>query len=76
MPGRATLTRGHIVGTPGYMAPEQARGGEVGARADLFSLGVVTYRVLTGSPPFSADTSLEILGKIATTPSQCGPVSS
>lgn len=62
--GDGTLTRGHVVGTPGYMAPEQARAKEVGPRADIFALGVVAYRALTGSPPFSADTSLEILSKV------------
>jgi serine/threonine-protein kinase len=62
--GDGTLTRGQIVGTPGYMAPEQARARPVGHRADIFSLGVVAYRALTGIPPFSADTSLEILAKI------------
>ena len=48
-----TLTHGHIVGTPGYMAPEQARGGDVGPRADVFSLAVIAYRALTGRPAFS-----------------------
>lgn len=65
--GEGTLTRGQIVGTPGYMAPEQARALEVGPRADIFALGVVAYRALTGSPPFSADTSIEILSKICHT---------
>jgi tRNA A-37 threonylcarbamoyl transferase component Bud32 len=48
-----TLTHGHIVGTPGYMAPEQARGGDVGPGADVFSLAVIAYRALTGRPAFS-----------------------
>ncbi|MBX3208273.1 MAG: serine/threonine protein kinase [Labilithrix sp.] len=62
--GDGTLTHGQIIGTPGYMAPEQARGREVGPRSDVFALGVVAYRALTGSPPFSAETSIEILSKI------------
>jgi serine/threonine-protein kinase len=48
-----TLTQGAIVGTPGYMAPEQARGGEVGHRADVFALAVIAYRAITGRPAFA-----------------------
>lgn len=48
-----TLTRGAMIGTPGYMSPEQARGADADHRADIFSLGAVIYRVLTGRPPFS-----------------------
>ena len=55
---------GAVMGTPAYMAPEQARALEVGPRADIFALGVVAYRALTGAPPFSGDTSVEILFKV------------
>ena len=58
----ASITRtGIIAGTPQYMSPEQARGGSVDARSDLFSLGCVQYFLCTGRPPFRADNSYAIL---------------
>jgi WD40 repeat protein len=62
----AQLTRsGMIMGTPAYMAPEQASGEEVDARADLFSLGVVLYRMLTGTSPFARGNTIAILHALA-----------
>jgi serine/threonine-protein kinase len=49
-----TLTEGQVVGTPIYMAPEQAQGKEVDARADLYALAAIAYRCLTGHLPFRA----------------------
>ncbi len=48
-----TLTKGHVVGTPMYMAPEQARGDAVDHRCDGLALATVAYRALTGHPPYS-----------------------
>lgn len=56
---------GAILGTPAFMAPEQARAEKVDARSDLFSLGVVLYRMVTGKQPFSGSTTMAVLTSIA-----------
>jgi predicted Ser/Thr protein kinase len=59
-PDMATV-EGKILGTPGYMAPEQIRGAEVDARTDLFALGVLLFELLTDQLPFEAPTILAML---------------
>ncbi len=59
--GSGTLTQGAGIGTPAYMAPEQALGASVDRRADVFSLGAVVYRALTGRPAFSGTSNAATL---------------
>jgi serine/threonine-protein kinase len=60
----SSLTDGHAVGTPSYMSPEQARGRDVDRRADIFSLGVIAYRSLTGRPAFTGREIPHILHEV------------
>jgi serine/threonine protein kinase len=60
---RAISTGGQVIGTPYYMAPEQVRGEDLDARADIYSLGATLYRVLTGVPPFDAPSPISVLSK-------------
>ena len=57
-----------VYGTPEYMAPEQALGQPVDARADLYALGIIMYEMLTGHRPFEADSKVALLGMQVTAP--------
>ncbi len=62
--GEATRTQGSMVGTLKYMSPEQVQGQKVDARADLFSVGVVLYQLLTDKRPFDGDNDFSIIHAI------------
>jgi len=72
--GAGALTQdGAVVGTPGFMAPEQARGEDVDGRADVFGLGAILCHGLTGSPPLTGDTVVEVLQRTLEGDVELGP---
>ena len=68
---------GVMIGTPDYISPEQAEGEEADHRADIYSLGVILYEMVTGSVPFKGDTALSVAlkhkSKLAQDPKQLNP---
>jgi serine/threonine protein kinase len=66
--GGTNLTGSAVIGTPAYMAPEQAQGLPVDARADIYALGVVVYQLITGQQPFEADSIMQLMLKVMQEP--------
>ena len=65
---KANLTKiGTVIGTVAYMSPEQARGETVDTRSDIFSFGVLLYKMFTGQMPFTGQSQVSILAKILET---------
>lgn len=62
------VTGSAIIGTPAYMAPEQAQGDSIDGRADIYSIGIILYEMLTGRQPYEADTPMAVAIKHITDP--------
>lgn len=65
---QGSVTGSAIVGTPSYMSPEQAQGGAVDGRADIYGMGVILFEMLSGEQPFQGDTPMSVVLKHVTEP--------
>jgi eukaryotic-like serine/threonine-protein kinase len=68
VPGQALTQLGMVYGTPEYMAPEQALGQAVDARADLYAVGAMAFEMITGARPFDHESKVTLLGMHVTAP--------
>jgi serine/threonine-protein kinase len=65
---QANITGSAVIGTPTYMSPEQAQGEPVDGRSDIYALGVILFEMLSGKPPYKADTPMGVVVKHITEP--------
>lgn len=65
---QTNVTGSAIIGTPAYMSPEQAQGKEIDGRSDIYALGAIVYRMLTGARPYEGDTPMSMAIKHITDP--------
>lgn len=68
--GRNLTQTGEVFGTPNYMSPEQCQGKKADFRSDLYSLGCVAYEMLSGRPPFTGDSAIEVIMKHVNEPAK------
>ncbi|HEX4934998.1 MAG TPA: serine/threonine-protein kinase, partial [Gemmatimonadaceae bacterium] len=66
--GAGLTVTGQLLGTPGYMSPEQCRGGDVSHASDQYSLGAMAFELLCGRPPFVGNNAIEIMAQQMTQP--------